>query len=61
MRLSGEMPSLYVIQRKEAVSMPQKNLFGNMKEMPRAACHIKRRKIQSLMLIKVNIISFVQF
>lgn len=44
MRLSEKKLSSYVIQRKEAVTLPHKNLFRNMKEVPRAVRHIKGSK-----------------
>lgn len=44
MRLSGKKLSSYVIQRKKSLAVPQKNFFKDMKEMPRAVCHIKRSK-----------------
>lgn len=42
MRLSGKKISSYVIERKKSLAVLQKNFFRNMKEMPRAECHIKR-------------------
>lgn len=44
MRLSKEKLSLHVIQRKKAVSVPQKKLFRNAKEKSRTVCHTRRYK-----------------